>query len=267
MDLGIEGATAVVTGGSKGMGLAIAETLAEEGARVAVMARDVDALEAAAQRIQDAGAPEVIPISVDMASADSISSGYARVAKAWGSLNILVHTIGPNAGPFEELDDADWHAAFELGTMSAVRSVRAALPLLRDADWARIVTLSAHSIQRQSPRLVAYTASKAALSSFTKNLSKSLGPEGILVNCVCPGTIVTSSFTETLRDVLAGDGFDSADPHDVMAWVERTYGHPCDIGRAGLPEEIASATAYLVSRRNGYVTGATVNVDGGSDFI
>ncbi|OBE94048.1 short-chain dehydrogenase [Mycolicibacterium elephantis] len=267
MDLGFEGATAVVTGGSKGMGLAIAETLGAEGASVAIMARGRRGLDAAAERIREAGAPEVLALSVDMADAGSIAAGYSAVGEAWKHLNVLVHTVGPDAGAFEDLDDDDWHAAFGLGTMSAVRSVRAALPMLRAADWARIVTLSAHSIQRQSPRLVAYTATKAALSSFTKNLSKSLGPEGILVNCVCPGTIVTASFTEILKDVLAADGLDSADPHDVMTWVERTYGHPCDLGRAGLPEEIASATAYLASRRNGYVTGATVNVDGGSDFI
>jgi 3-oxoacyl-[acyl-carrier protein] reductase len=78
---------------------------------------------------------------------------------------------------------------------------------------------------------------------------------------------VTASFTEILRDVLAAEGLDSSDPNDVMTWVEKTYGHPCDIGRAGLPEEIASVTTYLASPRNGYVTGATVNVDGGSDFI
>ena len=267
MDLGFAGATAVVTGGSKGMGLAIAETLGAEGASVAIMARGQDALDAAADRIRRAGASEVLPISVDMADAESIAAGYEAVNEAWGRLNVLVHTVGPSAGPFEELDDDDWHAAFDLGTMSAVRSVRAALPMLRAAEWARIVTLSAHSIQRQSARLVAYTATKAALSSFTKNLSKSLGPEGILVNCVCPGTIVTASFTEVLKDILAADGLDSSDPYDVMKWVEQTYGHPCDIGRAGMPEEIASATAYLASRRNGYVTGATVNVDGGSDFI
>jgi len=267
MDLGFAGATAVVTGGSKGMGLAIAETLGAEGASVAIMARGQDALDAAADRIRRAGASEVLPISVDMADAESIAAGYEAVNEAWGRLNVLVHTVGPSAGPFEELDDDDWHAAFDLGTMSAVRSVRAALPMLRAAEWARIVTLSAHSIQRQSARLVAYTATKAALSSFTKNLSKSLGPEGILVNCVCPGTIVTASFTEVLKDILAADGLDSSDPYDVMKWVEQTYGHPCDIGRAGTPEEIASATAYLASRRNGYVTGATVNVDGGSDFI
>ncbi|CAM2843166.1 short-chain dehydrogenase [Mycobacterium intermedium] len=267
MDLGFEGATAVVTGGSKGMGLAIAESLGAEGASVAIMARGQAALESAAERIREAGAPKVLAVSVDMADAASIESGFAKVRDAWDSLNVLVHTVGPSAGTFEDLDDDDWHAAFNLGTMSAVRSVRAALPLLRGADWARIVTLSAHSIQRQSPRLVAYTAAKSALSSVTKNLSKSLGAEGILVNCVCPGTIVTASFTEILKDVLAADGLDSSDPYDVMAWVDKTYGHPCDIGRAGLPEEIASVTTYLASRRNGYVTGATVNVDGGSDFI
>jgi 3-oxoacyl-[acyl-carrier protein] reductase len=267
MDLGLKGAAAVVTGGSKGMGLAIAETLGAEGASVAIMARSQASLDAAAERILEAGAPEVLPISVDMADAESIAAGFASLAGAWGQLNVLVHTVGPDAGAFEDLDDADWHAAFDLGTMSAVRTVRGALPMLRAASWARIVTLSAHSIQRQSPRLVAYTAVKSALSSFTKNLSKSLGPENILVNCVCPGTIVTASFTEILKDTLAADGLDSADPNDVMRWVEQTYGHPCDVGRAGLPEEIASMTTYLASRRNGYVTGATVNVDGGSDFI
>ena len=267
MDLGLEGATAVVTGGSKGMGLAIAESLGAEGASVAIMARGQAALDWAAEQIRRAGAPEVLSVSVDIADAESITTAFASVGDAWGRLNVLVHTVGPNAGAFEDLDDDDWHAAFDLGTLSAVRSVRAALPLLRSADWARIVTLSAHSIQRQSPRLVAYTASKSALASVTKNLSKSLGAEGILVNCVCPGTIVTASFTEILRDVLAADGLDSSDPNDVMTWVEKTYGHPCDIGRAGLPEEIASVTTYLASPRNGYVTGATVNVDGGSDFI
>lgn len=267
MDLGFDGTTAVVTGGSKGMGLAIAESLGAEGASVAIMARGQAGLDSAAKRIRSAGAPEVLTISVDMFDAESITSAFASIGHAWDSLNVLVHTVGPNAGAFEDLDDDDWHAAFDLGTLSAVRSVRAALPMLRAADWARIVTFSAHSIQRQSSRLVAYTASKSALASFTKNLSKSLGTEGILVNCVCPGTIVTASFTEILRDVLDADGLDSSDPKHVMTWVEKTYGHPCDVGRAGMPEEIASITAYLASRRNGYVTGATVNVDGGSDFI
>jgi 3-oxoacyl-[acyl-carrier protein] reductase len=267
VDLGLAGAAAVVTGGSKGMGLAIAQTLAAEGARVAVMARGRASLDDAVESLHSAGAADAVGIGVDMADADSISAGFRSVGERWGELNSLVHTIGPGDGYFEEMTDAEWDTAFSLGTMSGVRSIRAALPLLRKADWARIVTLSAHSIQRQNPRIVAYTASKAALTSVTKNLSKSLAGDGILVNCVCPGTIVTASFTEQLRDVLAADGLDATNPVDVMTWIDNNFHQPCDLGRAGLPEEIASITTYLVSRRNGYVTGATVNVDGGSDFI
>ncbi|MDH6246741.1 SDR family oxidoreductase [Mycobacterium sp. OTB74] len=267
MDLGLAGATAVVTGGSKGMGRAIAETLAAEGARVALMARGEAALEEAVEACLAAGAPDAVGISVDMTDAKSIVAGFGEVEQRWGTLNTLVHTIGPGDGYFEDMDDAQWDAAFSLGTMAAVRSIRAALPMLRAADWARIVTLSAHSIQRQNPRLVAYTASKAALSSVTKNLSKSLAKDGILVNCVCPGTIVTASFTENLKDILAADGLDASNPTDVMTWIDNNFHQPCDLGRAGLPEEIASITTYLASRRNGYVTGATVNVDGGSDFV
>ncbi|MCW2564792.1 MAG: 3-oxoacyl-[acyl-carrier protein] reductase [Mycobacterium sp.] len=267
MDLGLAGSTAVVTGGSKGMGLAIAETLAAEGARVAVMARGKAALDAAEEKLRAAGAPDTVGISVDMADAVSIVDAFTVVADRWGQLNSLVHTIGPGDGYFDVMGDAEWDAAFALGTMSGVRSIRAALPMLRAADWARIVTLSAHSIQRQNPRIVAYTASKAALSSVTKNLSKSLAKDGILVNCVCPGTIVTASFTENLKDILTADGLDASNPHDVMTWIDNNFHQPCDLGRAGVPEEIASITAYLVSRRNGYVTGATVNVDGGSDFV
>jgi 3-oxoacyl-[acyl-carrier protein] reductase len=267
MDLGLADATAVVTGGSKGMGRAVAEILATDGARVAVMARGRDALDETAAALVAAGSPDAVGISVDMTDPDSIAAGFAEVGDRWGSLNILVHTIGPAAGRFEQLDDGDWDAAFSLGTMSADRSVRVALPLLRAAPWARVVIFSAHSIQRQSPILVAYTASKAAVTSIAKNLAKSLAPDGILVNAVCPGSIVTASFTENLKDIFAAEGLDPTDPVDVMTWIDRTFHQPADLGRAGLPDEVASLVAYLASKRNGYVTGACVNADGGSDFV
>jgi NAD(P)-dependent dehydrogenase (short-subunit alcohol dehydrogenase family) len=179
----------------------------------------------------------------------------------------LVNTVGPGDGYFEELDDAGWDAAFQLGLMAAVRCTRAALPLLRAAEWARVVNFAAHSIQRQNPRIVAYTASKAAVASVSKNLAKSLAADGILVNTISPGTIVTASFTEVLHPFLAEDGLDSSDPVDVMTWIKNNFHQPADVGRAGVPDEVASITVYLASRRNGYVTGANINVDGGSDFV
>lgn len=267
MDLGLGGATAAVTGGSKGMGRAIAACLAAEGARVAVLARGRGALDETVDRLHQAGSPEAIGLAVDVAVAAEVERAFAELGERWAGLNVLVNTVGPSAGRFEELDDDGWDAAFRLGTMAAVRCVRGALPLLRRAEWSRIVNLSAHSTQRQSPMLVAYTASKAALTSVSKNLAKSLAPEGILVNTVSPGTIVTASFTEALRPVLEQRGLDASDPHDVMRWIEEVFHQPADLGRAGLPEEVAAVAVFLASRRNGYVTGANVNVDGGSDFV
>lgn len=267
MDLGLSGATVAVTGGTKGMGRAIAECYAEEGAHVAVLARGSDAmaetLDALAAR--GPGVPHGVP--TDVTDAAAVDAAFAELRDRWGTLNVLVNTVGPGAARFEQLTDGDWEAVFDVGTMAAVRCVRAALPLLEAAEWARIVNISAHSIQRQSPLLVAYTASKAALTSVSKNLAKSLAPQGILVNTVSPGSIVTASFSEGLRPMFEAEGLDPTDPYDVMRWIDEHFHQPADLGRAGLPREIATVVTFLGSRANGYVTGANVNVDGGSDFI
>ena len=267
MDLGLGGAAVAVTGGTKGMGRAIATGFAGEGARVAVLARGQTGLDDTVAACRAAGAPDAVGVAVDMTDRAQIDGAFAELDRRWGELHVLVNTVGPGAGRFEDLDDGDWDTAFALGTMAAVRAVRAALPLLRQAAWGRIVNLAAHSIQRQSPLLPAYTASKAAVASVSKNLARSLAPDGILVNTVSPGTIVTASFTDNLREAFEAEGLDATDPYDVMRWIDTHFHQPADLGRAGLPDEVASLTAYLVSRRNGYVTGACVNVDGGSDFV
>lgn len=267
MDLGLAGATAVVTGGSKGMGRATAEGLAAEGARVCVLARGKEAIDEAVAACEAAGSPDAFGISTDVGKAEDIDAALAQVRERWGELNVLINTVGPGAGAFDDLDDAAWNAIMNIGLMAAVRCTRAALPLMRKARWGRIVNFAAHSIQRQSPMLVAYTASKAALASVSKNLAKSLAAEGILVNTISPGTFVTAPFIEVLRPVLAESGYDSSDPYDVMRWIDDVYHHPADLGRAGLPEEVAAVAVFLASPKNSYMTGANINVDGGSDFM
>ena len=267
MDLGLEGAAVAVTGGTKGMGRAAAECFATDGASVAVLARGKSALDETAAALADRGSPEVLALAVDVTDRSAVEAAFAQIGERWGQLNALVNTVGPGAGTLEELSDQQWQQTFAIGTMAAVHCVRAALPLLRQAEWARIVNVSAHSIQRQNPMLVAYTASKAAVTSISKNLARSLAPEGILVNTVSPGTIVTASFTENLKPVLDELGLDATDPHDVMRWIADTYHQPADLGRAGVADEVGAVIAFLASRRNGYVTGANVNVDGGSDFV
>jgi 3-oxoacyl-[acyl-carrier protein] reductase len=267
MDLGLRGANVAVTGGTKGMGRAIAECFAEEGANVAVLARGADALTTTVEALRGAGSADAVGLATDVTVLSEVEAAFASLTERWGALNVLVNTVGPGAARFEDLRDEDWEAIFNVGTMAAVRCVRAALPLLEAAPWARIVNISAHSIQRQSPMLVAYTASKAALTSVSKNLAKSLAPQGILVNTVSPGSIVTASFSEGLRPMFESEGLDPTDPYDVMRWIEEHFHHPADLGRAGLPREIATVATFLGSQANGYVTGANVNVDGGSDFI
>lgn len=267
MDLGLSGARAVVTGGSKGMGRAVAETLAAEGASVAVMARGQAAIDDCVAALHAAGSTDSFGISTDFSDPASITAAFDQVGERWEDLNVLVHTIGPRGGTFESLDDDAWDETLTIGTMSTVRAIRAALPALRAAEWGRIATFAASSIRRPNNRTIAYTASKSATASITKTLAKELGSAGILVNCVCPGTIVSASFTENLAPWLAADGLDATDPVDVMTWIGNHFGEGAAVGRAGLPEEVASLTAYLVSRRNGYVTGATINADGGSDFF
>jgi NAD(P)-dependent dehydrogenase (short-subunit alcohol dehydrogenase family) len=267
MNLGYEGASAAVTGGTKGIGRAVGLCLAGEGAQVAVLARSQSELDETVEALRAAGAPDAIGVSTDVTSPEEITAAFAAIGSRWGSLNAMINTVGPAAGKFEDLADDDWDAAMELGFMSMVRCNRAALPLLRKAEWARIVNISAHSIQRQSPLIVAYTAAKSALASVSKNLSKSLAPEGILVNTVSPGTFVTASFSEGLRPMFEAEHLDPTDPVDVMKWIDTHFHQPADLGRAGLPEEIAAVITFLASRRNSYVTGANVNCDGGSDFV
>jgi 3-oxoacyl-[acyl-carrier protein] reductase len=263
MDLGLAGATAVVVGGTQGMGRAAAECFATDGAKVAVLARTQTGLDATTARLRELGAVDTLALRADITKPDEVEQAFALVGDRWGSLNILVNATGPTAtGSFEQLADEDWLQTIDVGAMGMVRCVRAALPLLRAAEWARIVNVSAHSTKRQSAGLVAYTAAKAMVTSITKNLSLSLAEDEILVNTVSPGSFAT----EALRGWAKSVGIDADDLYAVMRGIEEHFGHPAHLPRAGDPREIGPVIAFVASRLNSYMTGANINVDGGSDF-
>lgn len=269
MDLGLAGATVVVSGGSKGMGRAAAERLAADGARVAVLARGQAALDETIAVLRELGAPDAVGIATDLTEAAAVDAAFAEIGQRWGSLNALVNAAGPvdvGIGPFESIDDDEWRATLDIGLMSAVRCVRAALGLLRAAPWARIVNVSAHSTKRQSAEIVAYTAAKAALTSLSKNLSLSLAPDGILVNTVSPGSFLSAGMSSYLAGLPAERGVDPDSLADAMRVITEDFGHPAHLPRAGDPAEIGPVIAFLCSPINSYMTGANINVDGGSDF-
>jgi NAD(P)-dependent dehydrogenase (short-subunit alcohol dehydrogenase family) len=246
------------------MGLAAAECFAADGAKVAVLARSQSDLERVAERLLELGAADAVPLVADVTRPDEVTGAFDRIAERWGDLNVLVNTVGPNAGigRFEDLSDHDWMAAIDVGAMGMVRCVRAALPLLRAAGWARIVNLSAHSTKRQTESLVAYTATKAMVTSITKNLSLSLAKDEILVNTVSPGSFASESLLGWAKSV----GIDPSDLYAIMDGIAEHFGHPAHLPRAGAPSEIGAVIAFVASPRNSYMTGANINVDGGSDF-
>jgi 3-oxoacyl-[acyl-carrier protein] reductase len=265
MDLGLANATAVVVGGSRGMGLATARCLADEGARVAVVGRTRAAVDSAVTDLTNRGSPDALAIVADIGDAGQVDAMFADLGQRWNDeLNVLINTVGPGAaGSFEDLTDEQWRQSVEDGVLGMVRCVRSALPLLRKAQWARVVNFSAHSTQRQSVMLPAYTAAKSMLTSVSKNLSLLLAKDEILVNVVSPGSIASESLVGWAKSV----GVDGSDPYALMEAIAEHFGHPAHMPRAGLPEEIGPVAAFLASRRNSYMTGANINVDGGSDFI
>ncbi len=269
MDLGLNDARVVVNGGSAGMGRAAALRFAADGARVAVLARTRDRLERTVEELRAAGSPEAVALPADLTDGDQVAGAFAGLAERWPDLNVLVNAAGPvdvGIGPLEQLSDQEWLGTMDIGLLSAVRCVRGALPLLRAAGWARIVNVSAHSTHRQSPHLVAYTASKAALTSFSKNLSQSLASDGILVNTVSPGSFLSPGLRDYLARLPTERGVDPDDLHDAMRVIAEDFGHPAHLGRAGDPGEIGPVIAFVGSQVNSYMTGADINVDGGSDF-
>jgi 3-oxoacyl-[acyl-carrier protein] reductase len=222
MDLGLKDATAVVVGGGRGMGFAAARCMADDGARVALVGRTKDVLERAAQDLTDRGSADALGLVADTGDAEAVQRVFDEIGERWnGELNVLINAVGPGTrGTFEDLTDDQWREAFDDGVMGMVHCVRSALPLLRKAQWARIVNFSAHSTQRQTVILPAYTAAKAALTSISKNLSLLLAPDEIMVNVVSPGSIASEALVGWAESV----GVDGADPYALMAAIDKHSG-------------------------------------------
>ena len=224
-------------------------------------------LREAEEELLAAGAEDAIGLECDLLDTGEVEAAFTFLDERWGECHALVNTVGPaHVGGLDDLTDAAWLDEFDLGVLTMVRTTRAALPLLRKATFARVVNVAASSIRHQSPGLIGFTAAKAAMASASKNLSRALAPEGIIVNTVAPGTVMSP----TLASYLVGTDLEGLPEGPLEAAYEaiaRDYGASNDIGRVGLPEEVATMVVFLCSELCSFVVGATVPVDGGTDFF
>jgi NAD(P)-dependent dehydrogenase (short-subunit alcohol dehydrogenase family) len=265
MDLGLSGKVALVTGGSKGIGAAIALELAREGANIAICAREAGALNATAERIGSLGR-RVVAVAANLALAAGVQSVVDGVLAELGRVDILVNNVGgaPGPGGFMNLTDANWQAAFDLNVMSAVRFSRALLPGMIERRWGRIINIASTSAREPDVVVVHYNSAKAGLLALSKTLSNAYAKDGVLVNCVSPGLTRTPAVESSAVKRLKEQGEDvsqlSADEAVSRYYLPR---RPLPIGRIGTPEDLAGIVAFLASERASWITGAYVNVDGG----
>jgi len=257
MDLGIRGKTALVGGSGSGIGLAIAEGLAAEGANVALSARHAERVQAAARLIAKRHGVKTCAVVCDLSEKEGASSFVADARRNLGPISILVTNAGgPPAGLFAGLDDAAWERAFHLTLMSAVRVIREALPDMTKAKWGRVVNIASISIRQPIDGLLLSNSLRSAVAGMAKTLSREVGPDGVLVNTVCPGY----TQTDRLMDLAKREATAKGVPIEAIVsdWKETT-----PVRRIGTPEEVAALAVFLCSGPASYITGTTICVDGG----
>jgi len=253
MDLGLKGKVALVTAASKGMGRASAMGLAAEGARVVMCARTESDLKTAAEDIRAKTKAEVLAIPADVTKKDDVSALVDRAMKTFGGVDILVANAGgPPRGYFEDMSDEQWQGAFDVSLLSVVRLIRGVLPSMKARRWGRILTIQSVSVKQPIPELLLSNAVRPGVAGMMKTLAGQLGKDGITVNTVCPGKIMTDRF-------LGGQKLSGLSREDFLARAVEDV----PVGRIGTPEEFASMVVFLASERASYVTGVAVQVDGG----
>ena len=251
MELGLAGRVALVTGGSAGLGFAVARALAAEGARVALNARDPARLDAAVARLREETGADVRPFAGDVAAGGG-GAILADVVRTFGRVDVLLANAGgPPKGSWDAHDAAAWRGALEYNLLSTVDLCRAAVPGMVARRWGRVLAITSFAARQPVPGLILSTTARAGVLGFLKALADEVAAAGVTVNALCPGHILTDRQRQ-----LAGEGGDLE-----AALAARAAEIPAR--RIGTPAELGDVACFLASERASYVTGTAIAVDGG----
>jgi 3-oxoacyl-[acyl-carrier protein] reductase len=256
MEVRLDGRSAIVTGGSKGLGLAIAEEYFASGADVAILARDQGALAEAKQKIQTRGGKgKIVAISCDVSKADAIKKACDQITSEFGKVDIFVNNAGQSTrGPSETITDEQWQADLDLKLFAQIRFCRLLLPAMKQRRWGRIISVLNIGAKAPGADSAPTSVSRAAQMAFTKALSMEGAPHNVLVNSLHVGVIVSDQIVRRHQREGANVSLD-----DFIAQAGRAV----PLGRMGRAEEFANVATFLASDAASYVTGCAINVDGG----
>jgi 3-oxoacyl-[acyl-carrier protein] reductase len=257
MNLGIKDRVALVAASSRGLGLAVARGLAQEGAKLALCSRSASALDAAAVEVRNETGADVMTRAVDVTAYDEVRQFVAAVVERFGRLDICVANAGgPPAKSFAETTIEDWRAAADLNLMSTVYLAKETLPLMQRQQWGRFIAITSVAVKQPVEGLILSNAVRAGVSGLIKTLANEYGRYGVLVNNVCPGYTATARLVELSHRMAEKEGIDPAQ-------IEARWARQTALGRVGTPEEFADLVVFLASERAAYITGASIAVDGG----
>lgn len=263
MNLNLDDTVALVTGGSKGIGKGIAEALSAEGARVVICARHAGELEQTAGELKERCGTEVLAVPADLTDADDRQALIDETITQFGRIDVLVNNAGTagEAGTLEDTPLQAWRELFELNLFAAVALAKAVIPHMQEQGGGRIINISSENGEQPYPDMIHYNASKAALTNFSKALSKQYAKEGILVNTVSPAFIETPLVTEMMEEAAETQGITKEEA--VEQFLENDRPH-IEVKRPGQIDEVGPLVAFLASEKASFINGANYRVDGGS---